>query len=68
MCIRDRSSTHALSPKDLPKRMLVIGMSYDINVSGLRAATRYRGGTELTLQYVGIFKDKRSRLPKAAVQ
>lgn len=50
------------------KRMLVIGMSYDVNVSGLRAATRYRGGTELTLQYVGVFKDKRSRLPKAAVQ
>lgn len=50
------------------KRLLVIGLSYDINISGLRAATRYRGGMELTLQYVGIFKDKRMRLPKSAVQ
>lgn len=51
------------------KRMLVIGLSYDITISGLRDAARYRGGAELTLQYVGIFKDKRMRLPKGgAVQ
>jgi type IX secretion system PorP/SprF family membrane protein len=50
------------------KRMLVIGVSYDINISALRAATGMRGGMELTLQYVGIFKDKRKRLPHAAVQ
>lgn len=46
------------------KRMLTIGMSYDVNISRLSDATRYRGGMELTVQYVGAFSDKRRKLPK----
>ncbi len=49
------------------KRMLTIGVSYDVTVSGLRNANRYRGGMELTLQYIGAFSDKRRKLPKASV-
>lgn len=49
------------------KRMLTIGMSYDVNISSLSTATRYKGGMELTLQYIGAFSDKRRKLPKAAV-
>lgn len=49
------------------KRMLTIGLSYDVNISNLSDATRYRGGMELTLQYIGAFSDKRRKLPKASV-
>jgi type IX secretion system PorP/SprF family membrane protein len=49
------------------KRLLTIGVSYDVNISGLSHATRYRGGMELTLQYIGAFSDKRRKLPKASV-
>ena len=49
------------------KRMLTIGVSYDVNISNLSDATRYRGGMELTLQYIGAFTDKRRKLPKASV-
>lgn len=49
------------------KRMLTIGLSYDVTISGLRNATRYRGGMEVTLQYIGAFSDKRRKLPKASV-
>ena len=49
------------------KRMLTIGLSYDVNISDLSDATRYRGGMELTLQYIGAFSDKRRKLPKASV-
>ena len=35
--------------------------------TGLRNANRYRGGMELTLQYIGAFSDKRRKLPKASV-
>ncbi len=49
------------------KRLLTIGVSYDVNISHLSAATRYRGGMELTLQYIGAFSDKRRKLPKASV-
>lgn len=34
-----------------------IGVSYDINVSPLVAATRYRGGFEISLSYSGLFED-----------
>jgi type IX secretion system PorP/SprF family membrane protein len=49
------------------KRLLTIGVSYDVNISALSSATRYRGGMELTLQYIGTFKDKRRKLPKASI-
>jgi len=38
-----------------------------VTVSGLRNANRYRGGMELTLQYIAAFSDKRRKLPKASV-
>lgn len=46
------------------KRKLVIGMSYDVTISNLRDPVSYRGGAELTLQYIGLFADKRRQLPK----
>lgn len=46
------------------KRRLNIGFSYDVTISALNAVTRYRGGMELTVQYIGLFKDKRMRLPE----
>ncbi|MBP6389982.1 MAG: PorP/SprF family type IX secretion system membrane protein [Flavobacteriales bacterium] len=45
------------------KRKLAIGLSYDLNVSKLRAATHMRGGAELSLQWIGAFSDKRRVLP-----
>jgi len=47
------------------KRMVSIGMSYDINISPLRAQSRFRGGAELSIQWIGAFRDKRMRLPDA---
>jgi type IX secretion system PorP/SprF family membrane protein len=46
------------------KRMLAIGLSYDVNISPLRAYTGYRGGSEVSVQWIGAFSDKRVRLPK----
>lgn len=45
------------------KRRLVIGMSYDINVSRLQARTHYQGGFEVGLQWIGAFQDRRVDLP-----
>lgn len=47
------------------KRKLVAAMSYDVNIGRLRAQTLYRGGLELGLQWVGMFQDKRVRLPNS---
>lgn len=46
------------------KRMLSIGLSYEVNISPLRANTGYRGGAEVSVQWIGAFSDKRVRLPK----
>lgn len=46
------------------ERRLVAALSYDINISKLRAQTMYRGGMEVSLQYIGLFREKRMRLPK----
>ena len=46
------------------KRKLMAGLSYDINISKLRAQTSYRGGMEVSLQWIGMFSDKRMKLPK----
>ncbi len=46
------------------KRKLMAGISYDVNISKLRAQTMYRGGMEISLQWIGMFSDKRLRLPK----
>ena len=37
------------------KRALQIGISYDSNISGLRVASMYRGGMELSLIYKGVW-------------
>ncbi|HNM70170.1 MAG TPA: PorP/SprF family type IX secretion system membrane protein [Flavobacteriales bacterium] len=46
------------------KRMITAGISYDVNISGLRNASRYKGGMEVTLRYIGAFGDKRRHLPR----
>jgi type IX secretion system PorP/SprF family membrane protein len=46
------------------QRKLVAGMSYDVNISGLRAQTRMRGGMELAVQWIGLFREDRVKLPK----
>lgn len=46
------------------KRMVSVGISYEVNISRLRAYTGYRGGAEVSLQWVGVFRDNRVRLPK----
>jgi type IX secretion system PorP/SprF family membrane protein len=38
-----------------------LGLSYDINLSGLSPATSGRGGPELSVQYIGAFKNKSSK-------
>lgn len=43
---------------------LAIGISYDVNVSGLKAATNMRGGYELTVFKTGLFKDKNANKSK----
>ena len=45
------------------QRRLVGAISYDLNISRLRAQTAYRGGMEVSLQWIGVFRDKRTRLP-----
>jgi type IX secretion system PorP/SprF family membrane protein len=39
---------------------LNIGLSYDVNISKLSKASQYRGGFELTLSYMGLWKGKNS--------
>jgi type IX secretion system PorP/SprF family membrane protein len=46
------------------KRKLVAAVSYDVNVSRLHAQTAYRGGAEISLQWIGVLREKRMRLPK----
>ncbi len=46
------------------KRKLMAGLSYDVNISKLRAQTTFRGGMEVSLQWIGMFSDKRMKLPK----
>ncbi|MEZ4739827.1 MAG: PorP/SprF family type IX secretion system membrane protein [Flavobacteriales bacterium] len=50
------------------KRKLMAGISYDVNISKLRAQTAYRGGMEVSLQWIGMFEDKRMRLPNKGVR
>ena len=50
------------------QRRLVGAISYDINISKLRTQTIYRGGMEVSLQWIGVFRDKRMRLPNSAVR
>ncbi len=40
------------------KRMLSIGVSYDLNVSKLKVASKLRGGLEFSLVYKGFFSGK----------
>ncbi|MBL7946507.1 MAG: PorP/SprF family type IX secretion system membrane protein [Flavobacteriales bacterium] len=50
------------------ERRFVGAISYDVNISKLRAQTMYRGAMEVSLQYIGVFRDKRMRLPKGGVR
>jgi len=47
------------------KRKLVAAISYDVNVSRLRAQTAYRGGAEISLQWIGVLGEKRRQLPRS---
>lgn len=47
------------------KRKLVAAVSYDVNVSRLRAQTAYRGGAEISLQWIGVMSEHRRQLPRA---
>ncbi|MBA3704424.1 MAG: PorP/SprF family type IX secretion system membrane protein [Bacteroidetes bacterium] len=40
------------------RKALSFGISYDLNVSKLKAASRMRGGLEVSLSYKGAFKNK----------
>jgi hypothetical protein len=40
---------------------VTFGLSYDINVSTLSPATTGRGGPEISIQYIGAFKGKRTK-------
>ncbi len=46
------------------KRMLSIGISYDVNISKLSDHTLYRGGMELAIVYHAGFTDRRRKLQK----
>lgn len=50
------------------KRRMMAAISYDVNISQLRAQTAFRGGMEVSLQWIGVFTDKRMRLPHSAVR
>jgi type IX secretion system PorP/SprF family membrane protein len=50
--------------KVLIKGAYAIGLSYDINISPLVAASKYRGGFELSLSYSGVFKEYKVASPK----
>jgi type IX secretion system PorP/SprF family membrane protein len=41
------------------KNVLTFGISYDINVSGLRTVSKTRGGFELSIVYSGFFKSEK---------
>jgi type IX secretion system PorP/SprF family membrane protein len=43
---------------------LSIGFSYDVNSSKLKTASQYRGGFELTLSYMDLWKNKNSESEK----
>jgi type IX secretion system PorP/SprF family membrane protein len=49
------------------QRKLVAALSYDVNVSRLRAQTSKRGGMEVSIQWIGVFDDKRMKLSKSKV-
>ena len=49
------------------QRKLVAALSYDVNVSRLRAQTSMRGGMEVSIQWIGVFDDKRMKLSKSKV-
>lgn len=44
------------------KRLISIGVSYDVNLSRLREQSRYQGGIEIAIVYHGSFTDKRRKL------
>ena len=46
------------------KRMLSLGISYDVNISKLSDHTIYRGGMELAIAYHGVFNDSRTKLQR----
>lgn len=48
----------------LQKKELAIGISYDINTSPLKAASRGRGGFELSVSYIGFTKKLSSSMEK----
>lgn len=50
--------------KILYKGAYSLGISYDINVSNLVAASRYRGGFEFSLSYNGLFNNDPIATPK----
>jgi len=50
--------------KVLYKGAYSLGLSYDINISPLAAATRYRGGFEISLSYNGLFTNDPVATPK----
>jgi len=43
---------------------LGVGLSYDVNISGLTAASQFRGGFELSLSYTGLWKRLAESLEK----
>ena len=43
------------------RRMLTIGVSYDVNISRLRDRSLYQGGWEIALMYHGAFSDRRKK-------
>jgi hypothetical protein len=43
---------------------LSIGLSYDVNISKLTTASQFRGGFELSLSYIGLWKRLAESLEK----
>ncbi len=48
----------------LQRKQMSIGISYDVNISPLRAASRGRGGMELSISYLGFVKKMSSSQEK----
>lgn len=48
----------------MQRRQLSLGLSYDVNISPLRATSRGRGGFELSLSYIGFVKKMSSSQEK----
>lgn len=44
------------------RRMLTVGVSYDVNISRLRFHSNYQGGFEVSLVYHGALSDRRRKL------